>query len=342
MMSPSTEPSLSVIVVTRDEYRTLRPIVGALRRQTVVGQIELVVVAPDEATGAIPGSDASAFHSTRVVGVGPVISRGKAAAHGVLAARAPIVALSENHCFPDPEWAERTLESHREPWAGVGPAVANANPETLLSQVLHASGYGRFPRLGFPGVVAELPLHNSSYRREMLSKDLRELRDLLGDERKLQSALRESGQLLYFDPRPLKWHINEATWRLLAGLSYDSGRRYGGSRGRHWPLWRRALYVMATPLLSLPIAHNVWSKLSPAGEVRKGVRLAVVIWAGALLHALGEAVSYVRGGREEFPFVEDEEFMIRERLGGREITKPEIASLVALLDEPIPRKVGGS
>ena len=342
MMSPSTEPSLSVIVVTRDEYRTLRPIVGALRRQTVVGQIELLVVAPDEAAGAIPASDASAFHSTRVVGVGPVISRGKAAAHGVLAARAPIVALSENHCFPDPEWAQRTLESHRGPWAGVGPAVANANPESLISQVLHAFGYGPFPRSGSPGIVAELPLHNSSYRREILSKNLGELQDLLGDERKLQSTLRESGQLLYFDPLPLKWHINEATWGLLAGLSYDSGRRYGGSRGRHWPLWRRVVYVLAAPLLSLPIARNVWAKLSPSGEVRKGVRLAAVIWSGALLHALGEAVSYVRGGREEFPFVEDEEFMIRERLGGREITKPEIASLVALLDEPISDKMAGS
>jgi hypothetical protein len=325
-----------VIVVTRDQYQTLRPIVGALRRQTVAGRIELIVVAPDQAAGAIPVSDASAFHSAQVVAVGPVTNRGKAAAHGVFAARGPIVALSENHCFPDPDWAERTLESHQEPWAGVGPAVSNANPESLLSQALHAFGYGPFPRLGSPGVVAELPLHNSSYRREVLPKNLGELQELLGDERNLQSALRERGHLLYFDPRALKWHINEATWGLLVGLFYDSGRRYGGTRAQDWPLWRRALYAISTPVLSLPIARNGWSKLSPAGDVRKGLRLAAVVWVGALLHAAGEAVSYVRGAREEFPFVEDDEFMIRERLGGREIAKPEIASLVALLDEAIP------
>ena len=67
-----------------------------------------------------------------------------------------------------------------------------------------------------------------------------------------------------------------------------------------------------------------------------------MVWIGALVHALGEAVSYVGGAREEFPFVEDDEFKIRERLGGRDIMKPEIASLVALLDEPIPGKPTGS
>ena len=32
------------------------------------------------------------------------------------------------------------------------------------------------------------------------------------------------------------------TWWLLTGLSYSSGRRYGGRRSRDWPLWRRVAY----------------------------------------------------------------------------------------------------
>ena len=332
-MSSRPEPSLSVVVVTRDKFNTLRPIVAALRGQTVAQSIELIVVAPDEAAGTIPVSEASAFHSVRVVGVGPVTNRGRAAAHGVLLARAPIVALTENHCFPTPDWAARTLEGHEGSWAAVGPAVINANPETLLSQALHAFGYGAFPRSGSPRVVSELPLHNSSYRRDVLPDELTDLQELLGDERNLQRALAKRGHAMCFDPRLVKRHINEATWGLLIGLSYSSGRRYGGSRSQDWPVWRRAVYVLAAPLLSLPIARNMWSKLSSAGDVRKGVRLAGVIWCGALLHALGEAVSYVRGARKEFAFVDDEEFLIRERLGGRAIRDPEIATLVARLDD---------
>ena len=336
MNASPPEPALSVVVVTRDTFRTLRPIVGALRIQTIAKRIELIVVAPDEAAGAVPESEASAFHSTRVVGVGPVTNRGKAAAHGVLVARAPIVALSENHCFPALDWAERTLEAHEGPWAAVGPAVVNANPETVISRALHAFGYGGFPQSGSPRVVTELPLHNSSYRRDVLHYPLDVLQDLLGDERNLQRHLLEQGQVMRFDPRALKRHINEATWHLLIGLSYDSGRRYGGSRSQRWPLWRRVMYVLATPLLSLPIARTHWSKTSSARDAQKGLRLAVVIWCGAFLHALGEAASYLMGACEEFPFVEDEEFLIRERLGGHALRDPEIAALVARLDGALP------
>jgi hypothetical protein len=333
MMSMS-EPRLSVVVVTRDRFRTLRPIVRALAEQTVAETIELIVVAPSEAADGIPAAEASPFHSTRVVGVGTVVSRGKAAASGALAARAPVVALSENHCFPTKDWAERTLQAHEGTWAGVGPAVINANPESRQSRVLHAFGYGAFPPSASPGVVTELPLHNSSYRRDVLPEDLGELQNLLGDERKLQRTLCERGHALHFEPRALKRHINEATWGLLVGLSYSSGRRYGGTRARGWPLWRRVVYAAAAPLLTVPVTRHGWTRLAAADNGAKSLPLMGVVWCSALCHALGEAVSYLRGECEVFPFVENEEFFIRERLGGRAIRHPEVARLVALLDEP--------
>ena len=326
------EPALSVVVVTRDNHRTLRPITEALRVQTIADRIELVVVAPRDAGTTGPPPDAADFHSVRVVEVGPVTNRGRAAAHGVLAARAPIVAITENHCFPNPDWGERVLTSHAGGWGGVGPAVGNANPESRLSQAIHAFGYGLFPRSGPPGLVEELPLHNSSFRHEVLPQDIGVLEELLGDERLLHRALRERGHTLYFDPRIVKWHLNEATWKLLSGLSYDSGRRYGGTRSAAWPGWRRAFYSAASPFLSVPIARNIWGKLSSDGEVRKDLPLAAVIWVCALIHAFGEAGSYLRGSRDEFPFVEEDEFLIRERLGGRVVRRREIASLIALLD----------
>ena len=48
---------------------------------------------------------------------------------------------------------------------------------------------------------------------------------------------------------------------------------------------------------------------------------------------VGEAVSYLTGSVTEFPFVEDEEFLIRERLGNRELGHPDVAARVALLDD---------
>ncbi len=328
MTPPKTSPDLSVVTVTRDDFRTLRPIVQALRDQTIADRIELVIAAPRGA--ADPPPDGAGFHSVRVVEVGPVVNRGRAAAAAVLAARAPIVALTENHCFPTPHWGERLLASHIQGWAGVGPAVENANPESRLSLTMHAFGYGQFPRAGVAREVEELALHNSSFQKEVLPTDLETLEDLLGDERRLNRSLRERGHALRFDPAVVKWHINEATWTLLGGMSYYSGRRYGGTRSVRWPIWRRVLYTVLAPALSLPIARNLWIKLPP--EIPRDLPLAGLIGICALLQALGEGGSYLSGAPEEFPFVEEEEFFIRERLGGRPLTRPEVAALVALLD----------
>jgi len=329
----SPEPALSVVVVTKDVYQTLRPVVTALGRQTIADRIELVVVAPAAARGAVPRSDAVAFHSVQVVEVGPVSNRGRAAAHGVAAARAPIIALTENHCFPDPDWAELTLEIYREgPWAAVGPSVQNGNPERFRSRAMHSFGYGRFPRTGAAGPMEELPLHNSSFRREVLQMPIAELEQLLGNERRLHRRLHDEGKVLYFDPRATKWHLSEATWRLLTGMWFCGGRGYGAGRTRGWPSWKRAIYAAAAPLLTFPIAANVWKRLDTADPLPRTLGLGLVVLAGSACHAAGEFLSYVGVVRTEFPFVEAEEFMIRERLGGTALRIPHVAALVRELD----------
>jgi hypothetical protein len=332
-VTASIDPALSVVVVTRDHLGTLRPIIRSLENQSIAGRIELVIVAPAETTG-VPPSDA--FHSVRIVPVGPVTNRGRAAAAGVRQARAPVVALTENHCFPPPEWAERLLASHAAGRSAVGPAVLNGNPESTLSQAMHAFGYGRFHPSGAPGPIDELPLHNSSYRSDVLQRAA--LEEELGDERVLQRELRARGEILHFDPTVVKSHLNEATWALVGAMCYYGGRRYGGTRSLGWPTWRRAFYGAAAPLLSLPIARNIWKKLPPPSELPRGLGLVAVVWVGALMHAIGEGASYLLGPRVDFPVVESDEFLIRERLGGRPLTRPDLAALVALLDDEGGRK----
>jgi len=329
-MTTTDGPDLSVVVVTRDTCRTLRPIVASLTCQTIASRIELVIAAPDVAAGTLPAPEATAFHSCRAVAVGPVTNRGRAAASGALLASAPIVALTENHCFPLRDWAERTLEAHAAGQVAVGPSVVNANPASTVSRVLHAAGYGGFPVDGHPEEREELPLHNSSYRADVLQAFGDGLGDLLADERRLQATLRQAGHALHFHPPARKRHINEATLGLLLGLAYDGGRRYGGVRARGWSIWRRLAYGMVSPALTFPIAMNVFRKVGDAG-LTVAVRLVSGAWA--LSHALGEGVAYLTGETAEFPFTERDEFMIRERLGRHGVGDAEIVAWIQLLDQ---------
>ena len=328
------QPSLSVVVVTRDDTRTLQPILAAFGALPSANRIEMVIVAPDDASATASAEFVRPFGSTREIGVGAIVNRGRAAAAGVRAARGAVVALSENHCFPEPDWVERVMAAHAVPGrVGVGPAVLNANPERALSRVAHAAGYGMYLVDHPAGPREELALHNSSFLREAVTPYEERLEDLLGDERHLWRTLGDGGAELWFDPSVRKRHINEATWELVLGLAWCGGRRYAGVRSRDWPFLRRFVYGVASLLITLPVFRNVWRLLSVAerkGGV--GLRTAAAAIPFALSQALGEGAAYAFGGQEEFAFMEDEEFMIRERLGGVAVEHPRVAGFVKELD----------
>ena len=328
-MTQTDVPDLSVVVVTRDSFRTLLPIVKSLASQTVADRLELIVVAPDASAGVVPASESASFHSSKILFVGRISNRGRAAAAGVAEASAPIVALTENHCFPVADWAARLLDAHNGGLVALGPAIVNANPESAISRVMHTAGYGSFPAGGHLEARDELPLHNSSYRTDVLQSFADRLPDLLADERRLQSELRRMGYTLTFDPSIRKRHISEATLGLLLGMAYDGGRRYGGGRAREWSLPRRLTYALLSPTLTIPIAAKLSRRM--AGESLMG-SVGLVSWLWAFIHAMGEGVSYVSGERHVFPFTESEEFLILERLGRRGVTDPEIDSWLQLLN----------
>ena len=57
----------------------------------------------------------------------------------------------------------------------------------------------------------------------------------------------------------------------------------------------------------------------------------VAVGVGAICHVVGECLAYLGLGRDEFPFVEREEFLIAGRLGGHPVTQPTIAAFLAQL-----------
>ena len=115
-------PSLSVVLACIDEGPAIRTTVAHLARQTAAREIELVLSAPP-ARGSAPEPEiAAAFAGVRTVEIGAVNSIARANAAGIRAATAPVVALSEDHCFPEPGWAAALIDAHSGPWSVVGPA----------------------------------------------------------------------------------------------------------------------------------------------------------------------------------------------------------------------------
>lgn len=103
-------PDLSVILVTPDCYETIRQTIRSLREQTVRERLEIVIVAPAERTLGLVEKELEAFQSVRVIEFGEIKTLAAARVAGIRAASAPLLALGEDHAFPEPGWAEALIE----------------------------------------------------------------------------------------------------------------------------------------------------------------------------------------------------------------------------------------
>lgn len=141
-MPTNTNPSLSVILITIDNYNKIEKTVQHLYDQTVRDKIEIVIVVPKTEELYPDTATLSAFHSYKFVEL-EIVDTGKAMAEGFLNGSAGIVAYCEEHSFPEPNWAEALINRHNEDWSAVGWAIKNYNPESLVSWASCYMDFGR-------------------------------------------------------------------------------------------------------------------------------------------------------------------------------------------------------
>jgi len=288
-------PRLSVILATRGRFATLARTVGHLRRQTIRDQLELVLVTPTRTGLELDESAVAGFAAVRVVEVGEFRSVGRSNAAGVRAAAAPVVALGEDHCFPEPEWAERLVAAHREPWAAVGPGVRNANPGSAVSwaDLLIAYGHWLVPS---PSREADyLPGHNSSYKRDALLAFGDRLDALMEVETLLHWELRARGHRLWLETSARVAHTNFSRWSPWLRAHFHHGRVFASARGRSRSLAWRALYAAGSQFIPAVRFARLWRHLPSAEIRRRCLRVLPTLVVGLVVDALGQLIGYAAG-----------------------------------------------
>lgn len=309
-MSSAAAPdslALSVVMLTPDSGGSLRRTLAALAAQSAGRAIEIVFVAPVAADLRIDAGDLAAFGSTQVVEIGPMTSTSAARAAGVHAARAPLVAFAEDHCFPMDGWADALIEAHRSPWAGVGPVVRNANPETATSWANLLLEYGPWLDPIPAGEYDHIPGHNSSYKRDVLLTCGDALPEILEAESILQWHLRGLGHCFAIEPAARTCHENFSKLGASFPLRFHGGRLFAASRAREWSGVRRALYTCAAPLI--PVVRLLRT-LQTARRVRVPltVRLVAVLALLVALDGIGELAGYATGSGGAMRRLTDLEF----------------------------------
>ena len=232
-MNLNQVPELSVILPTADNYSTIRRTVHALHAQTVRDRIELVIVSPTDDPGVVP-ADVTGFASVMIVNGGPLRTSNISRAAGIRAASAPIVALAEDHCFPDPDWAIALIEAHRGDWAVVGPVLRNANPRSMTSWANLLLEYYPWVEGAKRAELNDLPGHNSAYRKDLLLAYGDRLEGLFEVEAVIQRDLREKGHRMLLEPKARTNDLNFSRLSSALYLRFHAGRSFAGHRTMGW------------------------------------------------------------------------------------------------------------
>ncbi len=287
---------MSVIIISPDGYATVRHLLTCLSVQSICSELELVVVVPsgtpESADVEMPGN----FAAVRKLEIPDMNSTAHARAAGVRIASSPIVAFTEDHSFPEPEWAESLARTHSHGWAVVGPAVKNGNPGSLISWANFLIEYNEWLYPAPQGEADHLPGHNSSYKKDLLLAYGNELGDRLEAESLLHWDLRSRGNRLYLEPSACTRHLNFSRIGPSITLRFQAGRLFAGMRRSGWSRARRFAYAAAFPLIPWVRLYRIWRGLCRPG---RPLRLAVGLlpWMLPLLafDALGEMAGYLFG-----------------------------------------------
>lgn len=299
-MTAGHTPAMSIVIVTADTYGAIRKTMRHVRAQSVREQLEVIIVTPSISVLAMDDPDvADAFAALRVVEAGPIRSLAYGNAVGIRHATAPVVALLEDHSFPDPHWAEIMIEGHRGAWAAIGPAMGNPNPRSAISWADFLLGFATwwFPRASGP--IDHLPTHNASYKRDVLLRYGDDLETMLKAEIVLHWDLQRAGHALYLDARARVYHMNFERLSSFLQVQFHAGRVFATVRARPWRIWRRIVYAGGSPLIPLVRLRWVLGQVRARGDARvdqrmpRGVLPAVLI--GLAASAVGELAGYTLG-----------------------------------------------
>lgn len=288
-------PDLSVILVTDDFFEPIRKTVRALAAQTVRDRLEIVIVCPSEDSLGLIETEIAGFHSVRVIEIDEVKTTSAARVAGIRAASASVVALCEDHAFPEPGWAEAFIEAHKQPWAGVGPAFINANPGVVswVAMVMH---YGRWVEPVTGGILDDIPGHNTSWKRALLLEYGSRLESMLPAPTLLNWDLRAKGHQLYLEPSAKVRHLQVSSlWPSLVE-HFHVARLFPAERSRNWPWYRRLFYACGMPFL---LAHNLRGWLDHFRRIDPDGRILAKAWPLLLVAlavwGMGEIAGYSLG-----------------------------------------------
>lgn len=259
----------------------------------------LAVHVPLDGSIPEPAELAELFPSVNFVPLDGVRTPAELRAAGVAAGSARLVALTEDHCIPAPEWAERIIDEHEAPHAAIGGVLDKVEPagsrDSGYSWALYLSDWGRYMPPVEEGSAEYLTDCNVSYKRAAL-EPLRELWDEEFHETTVNWALQGRSESLWLSPRLVVRQQRSLSLAEAVRDRYGFGRLFAATRVEATGLLQRLAYAAGSLLLpavlTARVAATVWKKGKARGTF---IRVLPALLVTTTVWALGELTGYLTG-----------------------------------------------
>jgi glycosyltransferase involved in cell wall biosynthesis len=233
---------ISVIVPTRDRAQALARCLESLETQTVIDQLEVIVVDDGSFAASEVASVVGSHPRARLIrrdGRGPAAARnaGARAAHG------SFLCFTDDDCAPRPDWAERIVGAlERGADAAAGMTLSGGGALADASELLAHAPAGSRSEDG--GKLAFAPSNNVACTQNMFESIQfdESFPGAAGEDREWCARLVLAGYVLRSEPTACVVHHQELTLRRFLRQQFGYGlgayrfRRRSGERRRFEPL----------------------------------------------------------------------------------------------------------
>lgn len=293
-----TSSAISVVLIVPNQREVVLRTLECLRAQTVRDRMEILLFGPSMAVLETLREDLAGFGGYQLVAWNRMRNMAAARGEAFRIARTPLLAHAEDHCFPEPGWAEAFIQAFASAAEGsipaaAGPLMVNANPHSRWSWAAFTLHFGHAAFPESRGEAQLLATHNTCFRRDVALALGPTLDSGIEMELLLQNRLRAEGHTLFHEARAVTRHINVSRpWPLLKA-SFYGGWLFSTVRIReeHWTVGRKLFQLAASPLVPFLQLKRRWNALGRiAGERRLLPGIALPVLAIASMHTIGEVI----------------------------------------------------
>ena len=286
-----SSPALSVVIASVNGFPYLGRCLESLERRAPGAEV-IVADWTDQQTRR---RVSERWPSVRLLSFDEPMAVPELRAAGIAAARAPHVAVIEDHCVVRDGWAARISAAHGRGHSVVGGAVRNGATRRLRDWAAFFCEYSEHMEPIPEGPTTSLTGMNVSYDRRAI-ETMSPLLDEGRWETWLHPHLVENGIGLHAEADMALEHVKDFGFREFVSQRYHYARSHAGMRNRELGA-KRAIYVLGSPalvpLLYARIARNIFGKRRHRGRFVAATPLVLVylsVWS------FGEAVGYAFGG----------------------------------------------